>query len=190
MCRASGNRAMMTIVFQLFRHSQSSDDTNVICKNRFLEYSIGVSGAGNRVADSSTVKGLTRFGSTQRRDAWWIENLPFIIVISAFGIYTTWRAFEGKFYCCGWTPYLSPFYSPLIDPQHHWWPFSPAILILGGPLGFRTTCYYYRKAILPRHSCWTRRRARSARAAAASIAARRRFRSSCRMCTAISSTSR
>ncbi len=31
-------------------------------------------------------------------------------------------------------------------PQHHWWPFSPAILILGGPLGFRMTCYYYRKA--------------------------------------------
>ena len=43
-------------------------------------------------------------------------------------------------------PYLSPFYSPLIDPHHHWWPFSPAILILGGPLGFRLTCYYYRKA--------------------------------------------
>jgi hypothetical protein len=103
----------------------------------------------NRVADSSTVKGLTRFGSTQRRDAWWIENLPFIIVISAFGIYTTWRAFEGKFYECYelGLPYLSPFYSPLIDPQHHWWPFSPAILILAGPLGFRTSCYYYRKAI-------------------------------------------
>jgi len=103
----------------------------------------------NRVADSSTVKGLTRFGSTQRRDAWWIENLPFIIVISAFGIYTTWRAFEGQFYECYQLglPYLSPFYSPLIDPQHHWWPFSPAILILAGPLGFRASCYYYRKAI-------------------------------------------
>src|SRR6267378_2414818 len=25
-------------------------------------------------------------------------------------------------------------------------PFSPAILILGAPLGFRATCYYYRKA--------------------------------------------
>jgi len=121
----------------------------VICKNCFLEYSIRVWGVYNRVADSSTVKGLTRFGSTQRRDAWWIENLPFIIVISAFGIYTTWRAFEGKFYECYelGLPYLSPFYSPLIDPQHHWWPFSPAILILAGPLGFRTSCYYYRKAI-------------------------------------------
>jgi hypothetical protein len=96
------------------------------------------------VADTSAVKGLSRFGRTQRRDAWWVENLPFIIVLSAFGIYTTWRAFQGKFYYAA--PYLSPFYSPLIDPDHHWWPFSPAILILGGPLGFRLTCYYYRKA--------------------------------------------
>ena len=24
--------------------------------------------------------------------------------------------------------------------------FSPALIILGGPLGFRATCYYYRKA--------------------------------------------
>jgi len=30
--------------------------------------------------------------------------------------------------------------------KHHWWPFSPALLILAGPLGFRATCYYYRKA--------------------------------------------
>jgi hypothetical protein len=96
------------------------------------------------VAEISAAKTAGGFGSTLRRDAWWIENLPFIIVLGAFAIYTTWRAFEGKFY---WTdPYLSPFYSPLIDPNHHWWPFSPAILILGGPLGFRLTCYYYRKA--------------------------------------------
>jgi hypothetical protein len=73
-----------------------------------------------------------------------IENIPVIVVLSAFGLYATLRAFEGKFY--EWGPYLSPFYSPLIDPHHHWWPFSPAILILGGPLGFRLTCYYYRKA--------------------------------------------
>ena len=84
------------------------------------------------------------FGSTLRRDAWWLELLPVVVVLGGFGLYATLRAFEGKFY--EWGPYLSPFYSPLIDPQHHWWPFSPAILILGGPLGFRATCYYYRKA--------------------------------------------
>ena len=85
-----------------------------------------------------------RFGATLRRDAWWVEILPVVIVLGGFGLYATLRAFEGRFY--EWGPYLSPFYSPLIDPQHHWWPFSPAILILAGPLGFRATCYYYRKA--------------------------------------------
>ncbi len=83
-------------------------------------------------------------GGTLRPDAWWIEILPTIIVFSAFVIYTTWRAFQGKFY--EWGPYLSPFYSLLIDPEHHWWPFSPALLILAGPGGFRFTCDYYRKA--------------------------------------------
>jgi hypothetical protein len=96
------------------------------------------------MAESSAASGLTRFGGTQRQDAWWIEILPVIVVLGGFGIYATLRAFEGNFY--EWGPYLSPFYSPLIDPLHHWWPLSPAILILGGPLGFRATCYYYRKA--------------------------------------------
>ncbi len=79
-----------------------------------------------------------------RRDAWWVELIPVVIVLGGFGVYATLRAFEGHYY--EWGPYLSPFYSPLIDPHHRWWPFSPAILILGAPLGFRATCYYYRKA--------------------------------------------
>jgi len=42
--------------------------------------------------------------------------------------------------------YLSPLFSPLIVlPFLPAW-FSPAILILWIPLGFRATCYYYRKA--------------------------------------------
>lgn len=86
----------------------------------------------------------SRLGSTERRDAWWVENVPVVILLGGFGIYATLRAFEGAYY--EWGPYLSPFYSPLIDPTHHWWPFSPALLILAGPLGFRVTCYYYRKA--------------------------------------------
>src|SRR5467141_2616758 len=84
-----------------------------------------------------------RLGSTLRRDPWWMEILPVVIVLGGFGVYATLRAFEDAYY--SWGPYLSPFYSPLIDPQHHWWPFSPALLILVGPLGFRLTCYYYRK---------------------------------------------
>ena len=89
--------------------------------------------------------GEKAFGSTLRRDAWWLEILPIIVVMGGFSLYATVRALEGRFY--EWGPYLSPFYSPLIDPQHHWWPLSPALLILAGPLGFRATCYYYRKAL-------------------------------------------
>ena len=56
-------------------------------------------------------------------------------------------------------PYLSPFYSPELfgdsphawfGPKPGWWPgwlpFSPALLILWVPAGFRFTCYYYRGA--------------------------------------------
>jgi hypothetical protein len=88
---------------------------------------------------------LVRLGSTQRRDAWWLELVPVIVLMGGFSVYATLRAWESGFY--EWGPYLSPFYSPLIDPHHHWWPLSPAFLILGGPLSFRATCYYYRKAL-------------------------------------------
>jgi hypothetical protein len=86
-----------------------------------------------------------QWGSTLRRDAWWVEIIPIVLVMGGFSVYATLRAFEGKFF--EWGPYLSPFYSPLIDRHHRWWPYSPAILILAGPLGFRATCYYYRKAL-------------------------------------------
>ena len=84
------------------------------------------------------------FGRTQRRDAWWVELFPAIILLGGFGVYATLRAFEGANF--EWGPYLSPFYSPLIDASHRWWHYSPALLILAFPLGFRVTCYYYRKA--------------------------------------------
>ena len=94
------------------------------------------------MASSPVPSRTSQFGETQRRDPWWLELLPVIILFGGFGFYATARAFEGKFY--EWGPYLSPFYSPLLS--FSWWKFSPALLILGAPLGFRTTCYYYRKA--------------------------------------------
>src|SRR6516225_10094639 len=103
-----------------------------------------MSDVGAPMAKSSEVVQIGGFGGTLRRDAWWAEIVPVVALLSAFSIYATFRAFEGKFY--EWGPYLSPFYSPLIDPGHHWWKLSPALLILAGPLGFRATCYYYRKA--------------------------------------------
>jgi len=70
-------------------------------------------------------------------------------------VYGTVRAFWAVNYYAA--PYLSPFYSPCITtacvPEASdfgqpiaWWPLSPALLILIFPLGFRLTCYYYRKA--------------------------------------------
>src|SRR5437660_5202413 len=94
------------------------------------------------MAESRTATARSGFGATMRRDAWWVELIPVVLILGAFTVYATWRTFENNFY--EFDPYLSPFYSPLIKPK--WWPLSPAILILWGPLGFRATCYYYRKA--------------------------------------------
>jgi hypothetical protein len=94
------------------------------------------------MAEPGTAVQRARFGASTRRDAWWVELVPVVVILGAFSIYATWRAFENNYY--EWGPYLSPFYSPLLKPG--WWPLSPALLILGGPLGFRATCYYYRKA--------------------------------------------
>ncbi len=83
-----------------------------------------------------------RFGATERTDQWWLMPLAQALGLGALGMYANWAAFQGNHYEFG--NYLSPFYSPLFKPS--WWPFSPAFLILWAPLGFRATCYYYRKA--------------------------------------------
>lgn len=87
--------------------------------------------------------GQARVESAPSQSAW-AQIIPVWLGLGGFGIYATLRAFEGAYF--QWGPYLSPFYSPLIDVNHRWWPLSPALLILGGPLSFRITCYYYRKA--------------------------------------------
>jgi hypothetical protein len=80
--------------------------------------------------------------ATLRKDTWWLEPLLIVLGLGGFVVYTTWAALQGAHF--EYQNYLSPFYSPTLKPS--WWPFSPAILILGGPAGFRLTCYYYRKA--------------------------------------------
>ena len=89
----------------------------------------------------------------ERRDAWWVEPLTVVVVLGAFGLYSTWAALQNAYYYAA--PYLSPFYSPCLSAncEHvslplvgSWWNLSPALLVLGIPLGFRLTCYYYRKA--------------------------------------------
>ena len=87
--------------------------------------------------------GKTGWFNTTRRDNWWIEPLFVVIGLTAFGVYSTFSAvFWQSHFEHG--PYLSPFYEPLL--LFDWWQFSPAILILWAPLGFRATCYYYRGA--------------------------------------------
>ena len=97
------------------------------------------------------------FGQTSRKDTWWAAPLGVFLGLSAFVVYATWAAFQGEHYHFG--PYLSPFYAPELwgssphawfGPKPAWWPavvpFSPALLILPFPGGFRFTCYYYRGA--------------------------------------------
>jgi len=92
---------------------------------------------------------------TMRQDRWWLAPLTTFVVFSAFVVYATWRAVSGDDYYA--SPYLSPLYSPCLTDScvegssdfgqpFSWWSLSPALLILVFPLGFRMTCYYYRKA--------------------------------------------
>ena len=101
---------------------------------------------------------------TLRQDRWWLQPLITVVVLVLFIIYSTFRAFYGKHFFS--EPYISPFYSPCLSdrcglgdavgnhgvpPYLSWLPstkyvFTPAIWILIFPLGFRLTCYYYRKA--------------------------------------------
>jgi glucose-1-phosphate adenylyltransferase len=73
-------------------------------------------GAGDGMADAGTSARENGFGATLRRDPKWLDSAV-VAVLGLFGIYATLRAFEGAYY--EWGPYLSPFYSPLIDPKHH-----------------------------------------------------------------------
>lgn len=94
-----------------------------------------------------------RLGATLRRDRWWAAPASVAIGLALLGGYATWAILQGAHYYT--TPYLSPFYSPCLAAScpepirllgFEWWQFSPAILIMAAVLGFRGTCYYYRKA--------------------------------------------
>src|SRR5665213_1111546 len=88
------------------------------------------------------------FGQTSRTGLWWLTPVAVFLGLGGFVAYSTWAAFQGVNYHFG--PYLSPFYSPeLFGASPHswfgakpgfwpaWLPFSPAVLILWAPGGFR-----------------------------------------------------
>jgi hypothetical protein len=105
------------------------------------------------------VRGGPPLSVVLRRDRWWIQPAVTVFGLLAFVAYGTWAAFRGDNYFVGFAQgrdYLSPFYSPCLTQNCHgyvwgpiigsWWSVSPALLVLIFPLGFRATCYYYRKA--------------------------------------------
>jgi hypothetical protein len=96
---------------------------------------------------------------TLRTDRWWRSPTITVGVLTSFVVYSTWAAFQNANYYVGAASHrdlISPFYSPCLAgscvPGSHpsftlvQWTISPAILILIVPLGFRFTCYYYRRA--------------------------------------------
>lgn len=85
--------------------------------------------------------GARGLGSTDRRDRWWIAPAAGGVGLAIFIVYSTWAALVGVDF--RYEPYLSPFYSPYLRPA--WFPLSASPLVLWVPLGFRLSCYYYRK---------------------------------------------
>ena len=93
-----------------------------------------------------------------RTDRWWLAPAVTAAGLLAFIVYSTWRAFANADYYAA--PYVSPFYSPCLAencepmrarPQLRSSSAAggacpPRCIILIFPLGFRLTCYYYRKA--------------------------------------------
>src|SRR5579872_2571862 len=115
---------------------------------------------------TSGPRGGPPVGETLRRDRWWLQPTVTVSVLTAFVVYVTWAAFQGRDYYVGLRgpgtahrDLISPLYSPCLTQScvaypgsHpswlvlHWWTITPALLILVVPGGFRVTCYYYRKA--------------------------------------------
>ena len=97
---------------------------------------------------------------TLRQDRWWVQPLVTVTILTAFIVYSTWAVFVNKDYYVGVAMHrdlISPFYSPCIAAScvpgsrgttvvATWWHITPALMVIGGPLGFRLTCYYYRRA--------------------------------------------
>jgi hypothetical protein len=84
------------------------------------------------------------FRGTLRTDAWWVE--PGLVAFS-LAIFFGWLTIS--IFLPAWDyeigPYLSPVYEPKLWDSEKWY-ISPAFVVLLGPVPFRATCYYYRRA--------------------------------------------
>lgn len=85
------------------------------------------------------------FLATLREDRWWLEPALVFVGLSVFFGYLA-----ASIFLDGWAfeigPYLTPIYEPkFYDKWDAWWA-SPALLVVWVPVGFRATCYYYRRS--------------------------------------------
>ena len=96
---------------------------------------------------------------TLRKDNWWKAPLITFVLLSAWVLYATIRVMWQAAYFVPQEHYLSPFYSPCVTASCQngsaelgtWFGHFPiiipfAIITLPFLLGFRLTCYYYRRA--------------------------------------------
>lgn len=90
---------------------------------------------------------------TLRKDAWWFYPVAVALFLTVCIAYSTWAGLLRSGYFSD--PYISPIFSPClaVSCKHasfrligEWWFLSPALLVMWLPIGFRLTCYYYRKA--------------------------------------------
>ena len=87
---------------------------------------------------------MSAISAAWRRLPWWVEPFAVVTVLTAFGIYslTIVLLFPGTY-----EEYISPFYSPPLGrPEWLPWFITAPMFVLWIHLGFRATCYYYRKA--------------------------------------------
>lgn len=75
----------------------------------------------------------------------WLYPTTVVFFLTTFSLYAAWVVL---FFANGrYGPYLSPFNSPEIQVTIAGFAIPTGIWIFWVPLGFRATCYYYRKAI-------------------------------------------
>ncbi len=85
------------------------------------------------------------FLSTLRKDRWWIEP---VLVAGSISILFGWLGVS--MFLDQWAFEVGPYISPVYEPK--FWDasdkifLSPGLIVVLGPVPFRATCYYYRRA--------------------------------------------
>lgn len=85
------------------------------------------------------------FLATLRTDGWWVEP-----VLTAVGLIVFFGWLSVSIFLDKWSFQIGPYLSPVYEPKL-WGPsdsifLSPALIVFAGPIPFRATCYYYRRA--------------------------------------------